>query len=97
MYPNDIFVNGADTSKEDLATKKETSPVAGGANTSSGHYISISTAHPVPSLGETPLGQEQEQSALSSWISYRPIGFHGAGSTTIGFKSLNTLSLQHAY
>lgn len=76
-YLNDTFVNAAVTDKEDLVTKKESSPVADGANTSSRHYNSM--AHPVPSLVETPWGQGQDQSALSSWISYRPIRFHGAG------------------
>lgn len=76
-YLNDTFVNAAVTDKEDLVTQKETSPVADGANTSSRHYISM--AHPVPSPVETPRGQGQGQSALSSWISYRPIRFHGAG------------------
>ncbi len=53
------------------------SPVVDSANKSSRHYISM--AHPVLSPAETPLGQGQDQSALSLWISYRPIRFHGAG------------------
>lgn len=83
-----VFVCVAATGKTDLVTKKEMSSDVDGAHKSGRHYASM--AHPVPSSVETPLGQGQDQSSLSSCISYKPIRFHG---TWLGFDSLNTLFL----
>lgn len=94
---NDLFINAAVKDKEDLVTKKETSLAPHDANVSGSDRLYMSMAHAVPSLVETAVGQGLDQRALSSWISSRPIRFHGAGCRTNGFDSLNTLCLQHEY
>lgn len=93
---NDLFVNAAVKDKEDLVTKKETSLAPHDANVSRSNRLYM-RAHAVPSLVETAAGWGLDQRALSSWISSRPIRFHGAGCRTNGFDSLNTLCLQHGY
>lgn len=54
-----------DADKEDLGTKRETSPVAGGANTSSGHYINTGTSCSLPGRNSAGAGAGAKRFVLT--------------------------------